>query len=72
MVGYIATVVHGFGLNSEKFDHPLVPIGTIWLCGPSADDADKMELEDNHQDEEIVEVEGLIGLRAWGLEVGWI
>lgn len=47
-------------------------MGIIQLYGPSADDADKRELLDNRQDEEIVEVEGSVGWRAGGLEVGWI
>ena len=46
-------------------------MGTILLYGLSADDADKTEVVDNHQDEkEVAEVEGCDRVEGWGIGGG--
>lgn len=46
-------------------------MGTILLCGLSADDADRRELGDNRQDEkEAVEVERSDRAEGWGTADG--
>lgn len=46
-------------------------MGTILICGCSADDADRREQGDNRQDEkEVVEVERSDRVEGWGIADG--